>query len=127
MSGNLEVADGWRKTVLDWRMSVSQGIVGGSPGFFPLAVGAQKRARLKIDSDAMAIEPYMGKNTTNPAYAAGLRPSDIITAVNPNITGRGFLVWFKQRFEPGDRVTVTAANASGTRREITYVLSPRAE
>ena len=42
------LADGWRKTVLDWRMSVSQGNVGGEPGFFPLPFNAGKRRQRNI-------------------------------------------------------------------------------
>src|SRR5207253_6047476 len=41
----LKVADGWRKTVLDWRMSVSQGNVGGDLGFWPLAAKERSEER----------------------------------------------------------------------------------
>jgi len=34
--GALEVGPGWRKTVIDWRMSLAEGNIGASPGFFPL-------------------------------------------------------------------------------------------
>src|SRR6185503_8429126 len=80
-SGKLGVSDGWRKTVLDWRMSVSQGIVGVYPGFFPLLVNAAKRDKLTIPADKMAVEPFMGTATNSAAYAAGLRGSHIVTSV----------------------------------------------
>jgi hypothetical protein len=127
MSGKLAVAEGWRKTILNWRMSVSQGIVGGDPGFFPLAIKSQ-RQQLKIPADKMAIEPYMGSNTNSHAYQAGLRGRDIVTAVNgesPNVAGREFLVWFIQRFDPGDQVKLSVMDKRGEQREVTYQLPPR--
>jgi S1-C subfamily serine protease len=128
MSGKLAVTEGWRKTVLDWRMSVSQGIVGGEPGFFPLGVRPDRRAKLNLPADRMAVEPYMGTNTNSPAYAAGVRGSHVVTAVNgesPNVAGRAFLVWFKEKFEPGDRVTVTVVDGAGRSREVAYQLPLR--
>src|SRR5262249_10207377 len=91
MSGKLSVAEGWRKTILDWRMSVSQGIVGAYPCFFPLAIKSPRREKFNIADDKMAVEPFMGKSTNSPAYLAGLRGSHIVTAVNgesPNLIGR---------------------------------------
>ncbi len=128
MSGKLNVKEGWRKTVLDWRMSVSQGIVGSYPGFFPLALNKDKRDKFKLPEESMAVEPYMGKNQTNPAYVAGLRGSDVITAINgesPNIASRGFLVWFVKKFEPGDRVNLSVLDKEGQAREVSYVLPSR--
>jgi S1-C subfamily serine protease len=127
VSGKLAVAEGWRKTVLDWRMSVSQGIVGGDPGFFPLAVKS-RREKFNIPPDKMAVEPYMGSNTNSPAYAAGLRGGHVVTAINgenPNVAGRAFLVWFIQKYDPGDRITVTALDSSGQSRDLTYQLPLR--
>ena len=127
ISAKLAVPDGWRKTVLGWRMSVSQGIVGGDPGFFPLAVKS-RRDQLKIPADKMAVEPYMGSSTNSAGYRAGLRGSHIITAVdgeNPNLVGREFLVWFIQKYEPGDRVTLTVLDRAGKSRDIAYQLPPR--
>ena len=129
MSGKLEMADGWRKTVLDWRMSVSQGVVGGYSGFFPLAVKS-RRENLKIAPDKMAVEPFMGPHPQGPAYEAGLRGNQVITAVNgesPNVAGRGFLVWFIQRFDPGDRVTLTVTDGPDKAHHISYQLPQRGE
>jgi serine protease Do len=127
-SGKLAVAEGWRKTVLDWRMSVSQGIVGAYPGFFPLAINEQRREKYHIPANTMAIEPYMGPEQQNPPFAAGLRGNDMVIAINgesPNVVGRGLLVWFNEKFEPGDHVTVTAIDKAGERREISYTLPSR--
>lgn len=128
MSGKLVVVDGWRKTILDWRMSVSQGIVGAYPTFFPLAINASRREQFKVGKDRMAVEPYMGTETNGTAYAAGLRGSHIVTAVDgesPNHAGRAFLVWFIKKFEPGDRVTLTVVDKPGQAREVTYQLPVR--
>ena len=124
-SGTLQLSDGWRKTVLDWRMSVSQGNVGGEPGFFPLPFNADKRRQRDIPQGTMAVEPYMGSNTTSPAYAAGVRGNDAVVAVggeNADVAGRGFLVWFKMRYEPGDEVTLTLKDPQERERKVTYQL-----
>ena len=129
-SGKLVLADGWRKTILDWRMSVSQGIVGGDPGFFPLAVKTQRREQFNIAADKMAVEPYMGPKPNGAAYDAGVRQNQVVTAVNgetPNMAGRAFLVWFIQRFDPGDRVTLTVMEGPDNRHDVTYQLPQRGE
>jgi len=126
MSGTLNVPDGWRKTVLDWRMSVSQGNVGAYPSFFPLALNPQKRQQRNIPAGTMAVEPYMGSNTKTPAYAAGLRGNDVVTAVggeSPDVSGRGFLVWFKMHYERGDQVTMTVKDPQGKERTVEYRLA----
>jgi hypothetical protein len=124
-SAALQLPDGWRKTVLDWRMSVSQGNVGGEPGFFPLPFNADKRRRRNIAPGTMAVEPYMGSDQTGPAYAAGVRGSDAVVAVgddNPDVAGRGFLVWLRMHYDPGDEVTLTLKDPQGNQRKVTYRL-----
>jgi hypothetical protein len=130
MSGKLAVVEGWRKTNLDWRMSVSQGIVGAYPCFFPLAIKPARREKFSIAPEKMAVEPFMGKSTNSPAYVAGLRGNHIVTAVNgesPNLSGRAFLVWFIQKYDRGDRITVSAVDSSGQSRDVTYHLPARGE
>lgn len=49
-----------------------------------------------------------------------------VTAINdqrPNLTGRGFLVWFRKQFNAGDAVKVTWRNAKGESESATYTLS----
>jgi serine protease Do len=121
----LDLPDGWRKTVLDWRMSVSQGNVGGYPSFFPLPAN-NKRAERKIAAGVMAVEPYLGPKPSGPAYAAGVRGNDVVTAVggeSPDVAGRGFLVWFKMRYERGDEVTLTLKDPQGRERKVSYRLA----
>jgi len=128
LSGKLAVADGWRKTVLDWRMSVSQGIVGAYPTFWPLGANPQRRQQLNIAADRMAVQPYMGSNQKGAAFVAGMRPNHVLTAVNgqsPNLVGRAFLVWFNKQFEPDDRVTMTVRDDKGQSRDLTYQLPAR--
>ncbi len=124
-AGTLDLAPGWRATVLDWRMSVSQGNVGATPGFFPLARNPGRRAALGLGPEAMAVEPYFGRNASGPAWAAGVRGGDTITAVGgegPNLAGRAFLVWFRLRFEPGDPVELELRGPGGERRLVTLNL-----
>jgi S1-C subfamily serine protease len=123
-SGTLKVGDGWRKTVLDWRMSVSQGNVGAGPDFFPLAFNADKRKARGIAEHTMAVEPYLWPKSA--AQQAGLRGSDCVTAVDgqtPDVAGRRFLVWFRRHHEPGDEVTLTVKDAQGKERKVSYRLS----
>ena len=122
-SATLELTDGWRSTVLDWRMSVSQGNAGADPGFFPL-VGKG----VEMPDGGVAVEPYFGRGAaTSPAHHAGLRQQHVIVAVDgqaPPSAGRGFLVWFRQRYEFGDEVVYTVID-DGTRRDIAMTLQPR--
>jgi S1-C subfamily serine protease len=73
----------------------------------------------------MAIEPYMGRNTNSAPYRAGLRGSDIVTAVNgatTNLVGRAFLVWFRQQYDTGDRITLSI-RSRGQDKQVTYQLT----
>jgi serine protease Do len=127
MSGKLAVAEGWRKTILDWRMSFAEGIASSNPGFFPMPVKS-RRERFKIPADKMAVDPYMGSNTNSHAYKAGLRGGHVITAVNgesPNLVARQFLAWFTQKFDPGDQVRLSVLDANGEPREVTYQIPAR--
>lgn len=126
ITGALNVPDGWRKTILDWRMSVSQGNVGASPSFFPLPVNAAKRQQRGIPAGTMAVEAYLGPRRAGPAYDAGVRGSDVVTAVDgesPDVTGRAFLVWFKMRYDRGDEVTLTLKDPQGRERKVSYRLT----
>lgn len=114
--------------VLEWRASVSGGNVGGHPPFWPLAGNPRERTRLDLPAGTMAVEPYFGPNPTGPAFAAGLRWNDIITAVDgesPDLNARSFLVWFRMDHEPGDTVQLRVLNRRGTARLITYRLPQR--
>ena len=123
-SGTLNVSDGWRRTVLDWRMSVSQGNVGAGPDFFPLPFNAGKRKAYGVPEGRMAVEPYTWDESA--ARTAGVRGNDCVIAVDgqsPDVAGRGFLVWFRQRYEPGDAVTLTLRDPQGKERKVSYRLS----
>lgn len=122
-TGEFKLKQGWRSTVLDWRMSISQGVIGADPGFFPL-----KGNRPDGKRNAMAVKPYWGKHAKqSPAFRAGLRPNHVILAVDgesPPKDGRGFLVWFRLRYEFGDKVRFTVAE-KGKTRDIEVKLAPR--
>jgi len=124
LEGELALEDGWRTTVLDWRMSVSQGNVGASPGFFPLGAKPAARREAKVSYGQMAVEPFFGPRPSSAAWEAGLRPNDVVVAVDgasPDLLGRAFLVWFRRRFDPGDEVELTVWNRNGGRRSVSFV------
>ena len=111
----LELAPGWRRTVLDWRMSISQGNIGASLGFFPL-----KGRWRQGDKSGVAIRPFFGRSKTSAAYRAGLRAHHLIIALDDKpvtLAGRGFLVRFRLAYDPGDTVTFAVLDR-GKRREI---------
>jgi serine protease Do len=123
--GTLAVKDGWRKTIIDWRMSVAEGNVGAGPGFFPLRATEEQRRRLGLKRGALAVRAFIGPNNRGPAREAGLKNDDLVVAVNsesPNVEGRSFLVWFRMKYNPGDEVTLTAMDASGKKRKVSYRL-----
>jgi hypothetical protein len=123
MSENLNVSEGWRKTILDWRMSLSQGNISHGPAFFPLAMSKAERQRFNIPDDAMGVKPYIYKGSV--ATAAGLKSNQMITAVNgksPNVAGRSFEWWFRSTFNPGDEITLTVQEMPGQKKEFKFIL-----
>lgn len=124
MQGVLVLEAGWRRTVLDWRASVSGGNIGSGPGFaWPV-----KGPRQGIPPGRMSIEPWFGKDPQKfVAHRAGLRPHHTIVAVDgerPDLAGRPFLVWFRSNHDPGDWVTLTVRD-EGRERTIRYRLPER--
>jgi hypothetical protein len=125
MHGKLTVKDGWRKTILGWRMSIAEGNVGASPGFFPLRADDEQRRASGLKNDDKAVRAYMGPNTRGAARTAGLKNDDLIVAVNgESLTaeGRAFLVWFRMKFDAGDEVALTVRDNAGTERQVSYKL-----
>lgn len=124
-TATLALDGNWRKTNNGWRISFSEGVFGPFPGFWTNDASRHREAR-RIPANAMAVQPFFPKeqqNDTNPAWKAGLRPGDVITAVNgqsPNVAGRPWIVWFRQTNEKGDRIRLTVVDAKGERREIAY-------
>jgi len=116
-AGSLTLENGWRRTILDWRMSVSQGNIGADPGFFPLRAKGPAASR-----EGLAIQPFFGRRAaSSPAHQAGLRQGHVIVAVggeSPDVEGRAFLTWFRLKYAPGDEVVLTVL-AEGE-REIRY-------
>jgi S1-C subfamily serine protease len=124
-TGVLELADGWRATVLGWRKSVADGNIGAAPGFaWPLEVKAEERRKRGIAENAMAVKPFFGKQGESwPASTAGLREDDVIVAVggkSPNVAQREFMTWFRLQYEPGDAVVLTVRDSRGRERQIRY-------
>jgi serine protease Do len=120
MNATLAFPDGWRKTVLDWRMSISQGNIGAEPGFWPLPASPAIRKKFAISEDKLCIHPYA---TNGNAKAAGLTDKMYVTAIDnqsPNLAQRGLLVWFRLHHELGDPVTLTVIDPEGQQKQIQY-------
>lgn len=124
----LELREGWRATELGWRKSIADGNIGAVPGFaWPLDTKPEQRRKLGLAAGSMAVKPYFGARPDEwPAYRAGLRESDLITAVggeSPDLAQREFMTWFRLRYEPGDEVVLTVRDSRGATREMKYPAS----
>ncbi len=129
-SGVLELAPGWRATELSWRISVVDSAVGAHPGFaWAHPVDAAERERRGIPAGTLAARPWFGKNEQqSAAFAAGLRESDVIVALDgqsPDVAGRSFMLWFRLNKDPGGRIELTVAGPRGARRTVAYELPGR--
>jgi len=120
IAAQLTLADGWRKTVLDWRKSVSQGNIGANPLFFPVAASANDKKKMAVAPGDMLVHlVYVGDG---PAKIAGLKANDWLSAIDgqkPDLNGRALMIWFRLHHEPGDDVTLTVLR-SGKPVEIHY-------
>jgi serine protease Do len=121
----LELGEGWRATDLGWRKSIADGNIGAVPGFaWPLEVKPDQRRKLGLAAGKMAVKPFFGARATEwPAYRAGLRESDVITAVggeSPDLAQREFMTWFRLRYEPGDEIALTVRDSRGASREVKF-------
>ncbi|MGY8653577.1 MAG: thioredoxin family protein [Verrucomicrobiia bacterium] len=128
MEGELEVEPGWRKTIMDWRASVSGGIAGVYPGFFPNRTNDGKRQKYGLTKGKMAVTPYLGKQLKGPAVAAGLKRDHVITAVDgyaQDITGRKLLTWINMNYDPGDRVTFHVRDSRKADSRISFIIQSR--
>jgi hypothetical protein len=120
ISGTLGLPDRWRQTVLDWRMSVSQGNIGAEPCFWPLSASAADRRKLGVPEGKLLVRAYAPFGT---AKVAGVTDQMWITAIDgehPDAAGRALLVWFRLCHEPGDPVTLAILDGTGRQREIHY-------
>ena len=123
MNNNLMVGEGWKLTNLSWRKSVAEANLGAHWGCWPLAAQAHVRTKFDIPDDQMAIQPWFGQNPRGNIWDAGLTGKHTVIAVdgeNPNVSGRAFLVWFRMRYEPGDKVTLTTMDKNGAEEIIIF-------
>ncbi|MEZ0267097.1 MAG: hypothetical protein ACAI43_20385, partial [Phycisphaerae bacterium] len=116
---NLSLADGWRKGNSNWRISLSEGVVGAFPGFWAND-GARFRKERNIPADSMAVVPFfpsgpkINDKDRGPAWAAGLRGNDVITAVNgqsPNLAARAWIIWFRLNHDAGQEIKLDVVDA----------------
>lgn len=128
MSAPILVQEGWRKTEIYWRASISGGNIGPRTGFFPIPVQADERERYGIPAGTMAVHAYVGAKPQGTAFAAGLQPHAIIVAVNgksPDLTGRAWRTWFRLNHEIGQEIVLTIATSKNRRNSIRFIASDR--
>lgn len=129
MNGALELAEGWRKTVIAWRKSIAEGTLGAHPGmawFFPAK--PEVRRKLALAPKTMAIRPHFGEEPGWFAQLAGLTTDDTIIAVNdqnPDLANREFLVWFRLNFDAGTSIRYRVLDARGRERFVTFLAAER--
>lgn len=107
----IQTGEGWKETLVFWRKSIYDGVMGGTPGFFPIKGPNMGQGK------GMSIKPWTKGKESHPAYKAGLRPNMEIVAVDGNgkdMDSREFMTWFRMNYEPGDEVTVTVKQGNKT-------------
>jgi S1-C subfamily serine protease len=123
-TGTLQLTGDWRRTDLGWRKSVAEADIGANTGFpWPLACSDKERSDRGVAKGSMCVKPYFPKGAEGVAGDAGLNPGDFIIAVNgekTDVSGRAFLVWFRQKLEPGELVTLTVVDGRKKQRTVKY-------
>jgi serine protease Do len=104
-AGQLELADGWRKTVITWRPSVQHLIPTARLSGTDLT--AAEKAALGLAAGRLAFRQR--EAISSQAKAAGIRPGDVILGVDGqelNLDVSAFQRHVERNYLIGDRVTV---------------------
>ncbi len=118
--GELDLADGWRKTDISWRASMwgleppSQ--VSGRD------LSAESKKRLGLSEKALALR--QGEFRTPAAKAAGLLPGDVIVGVDGKaleMTREQFNAYVRVTYKVGDKVTYNVLR-DGKRADVALTL-----
>jgi hypothetical protein len=123
----LQVSDGWRKTVLDWRTSIAGGNIGPVAGFFPVPVQAAERKKLGLAEGTMAVHPF---GVIDELKKQGMTQQSVVTSVGDatdDLGGRAWLVWFKMNHDVGEQVTYTVHNPNGETKKMALTLSAKSK
>jgi hypothetical protein len=103
-TGELELADGWRKTDISWRASMWG--LEPSASIHGRDLDADEKKRLGLSENALAFR--QGEFVLPTAKAAGLLPGDVIVGVNGKsleMTGRQLNAYVRLTYQVGDKLT----------------------
>jgi len=123
MSGQLIVAEGWRKTDISWRWSLR----GLEPSSWVHGedLTADEKGKLGLTERQLAF--YEGNFISTPARQAGIRQNDVIVGVDGRkleMTAQQFQAYIKLNYKLGDRVTYNILRA-GKRVDVSLTLVSR--
>jgi serine protease Do len=123
MTGQLQLADGWRKTDISWRASMW----GLSPAPFVHGVDltAEEKKKLSLSEKALAFR--QGQFVPPPAKMAGILAGDIIVGIDGKpleMTMRQFNAYVRTNYAVGDQVKLNVIR-NGERVDVAMTLISR--
>jgi predicted metalloprotease with PDZ domain len=122
-TGELALAEGWRKTDISWRWSLRG--LDPPPGVHGYDLTAEEKKELGLDAKHLAFR--QGPFVPEPARLAGIRQNDLILGVDGkdlHMTERQFGAYIRLNYKVGDRVTYNLLR-DGKRLDVTLRLAGR--
>ncbi len=122
-SGELVLADGWRKTDISWRWSLRG--LDPPPGVHGYDLSSEEKKELGLDATRLAFR--QGPFVPEPARQAGIRQNDVIVGVDGkelHMTERQFGAYIRLNYKVGDHVTYNLLR-NGKRLDVPLRLTGR--
>jgi serine protease Do len=122
-TGNLTLAEGWRKTDVSWRWSLRG--LDPPPWVQGIDLNADEKKALGLGARQLAFR--QGPFVTEPARQAGIQQGDVILGVDGKtleMTARQFAAYVRLTYKVGDRVTYNVLR-DGKRLDVPLTLIGR--